>query len=580
MPESVVITLERHVPATMRDGTVLYADIWRPRAAGQYPVILSRLPYNKEHPNSIASRFIPWRAAEQGYVVIFQDTRGRWTSDGTFYPFRHEIADGYDTVEWAAALPYSNGKVGMIGASYVGATQWLAAFDRPPHLTAIIPAITASDYHEGWAYQGGAFELGFNVSWTAANLGLAELVRRQQRGSEVAPHLETWLADVNHMCTAFAHLPLKDYPTFQGVAPYYFDWLAHPDDDAYWQAWNIEARHSQIAVPALNIGGWYDIFLGGTLRNYLGMRANGGSPQAREGQRLLIGPWLHGPMANVIGEIDFGVCASGDLIDVTGLQLHWLDYWLKGLNNGVPDEPPVRLFVMGDNAWRDEQEWPLARTQYIRYYLHSQGQAQTRHGDGVLNPQLPGDEPVDSYVYDPRNPVPTRGGGLCCWPAAVPGGAFDQRSIQDRPDVLVYSTPPLEREIEVTGPITVTLWATSTASDTDFTAKLVDVHPNGYAQNLTDGILRARYRESTKQQYLIDPGCLYEYSIDLWATSNVFKAGHAVRVEISSSNFPRFDRNPNTGRALGQDAALRPALQTVYHDRDHPSHLTLPVIPR
>ena len=360
----------------------------------------------------------------------------------------------------------------------------------------------------------------------------------------------------------------------------YFDWLAHPTNDAYWHAWNIAARHAQITVPAFHIGGWYDIFLDGTLRNYVGMRANGGSQAARAGQRLLIGPWLHGPFGNVTGEGDFGVRATGDMIDITGLQLRWFDYWLKGLANGVPHDPPVRLFVMGDNVWRHEQEWPLARTQYTRYYFHSQGRAQTRQGDGRLSPALPGDEPVDSYVYDPRDPVPTHGGGLCCWPAALPGGAFDQRTVEDRPDVLVYTTSPVERDIEVTGPVTVTLWAMSTAPDTDFTAKLVDVHPNGFAQNLTDGIMRACYRASTTQPTLIEPGRLYQYTVDVWATSNVFKAGHAIRVEISSSNFPRFDRNPNTGHAFGHDALLRPALQTIYHDCEHPSHLTLPIIPR
>jgi putative CocE/NonD family hydrolase len=375
---------------------------------------------------------------------------------------------------------------------------------------------------------------------------------------------------------------LKDFPLLapEDLAPYYDDWLAHPDDDHYWRQWNIEDRHSQITVPALNVGGWYDIFLGGTLRNYLGMRQRGGSAQAKQ-QRLIIGPWLHTTMwPNIAGEVDFGIMAQGLAIDLEGSILRWFDHWLKGIDTGLLHEPPVKLFVMGENLWRDESEWPLARAQNTRYYLHSDGRANTLHGDGVLSTEPPGREPADYFLYDPRYPVPTRGGGLCCWQASVPGGAYDQRVVEERPDVLVYSSPPLAQAVEVTGPISLRLWAASSAVDTDFTAKLVDVDSTGYARNLTDGIIRARYRESAAKPTLIEPGNVYEYTIDLWATSNVFKAGHRMRVEISSSNFPRFDRNPNTGHPFAQDAELRPAMQTIWHDVDHPSHIVLPIIPR
>ena len=262
------------------------------------------------------------------------------------------------------------------------------------------------------------------------------------------------------------------------------------------------------------------------------------------------------------------------------MLLRWFDCWLKGAPNGILDEPPVRLFVMGDNVWRDEREWPLARAQSVKYYLHSQGRANSLNGDGALSPQPPGDEPPDVFLYNPADPVPTRGGPLCCHAYFLAGGAYDQQEIERRQDVLVYSTPPLERDVEVTGPITVTLWAATSAPDTDFTAKLVDVCEHGCARNLTDGIIRARYRDSRSTPSLVEPGRAYGYTIDLWATSNVFKAGHRIKVEVSSSNFPRFDRNPNTGRRIAEDAELQPALQTILHRAQYPSHITLPIVPR
>jgi putative CocE/NonD family hydrolase len=334
-------------------------------------------------------------------------------------------------------------------------------------------------------------------------------------------------------------------------------------------------------VPACNVGGWYDIFLGGTIRNYLGMRENGGSPNARQGQKLILGPWHHTlPLNNLVGEVNYGLSSTAVGADLDGMHIRWFDYWLKGKQNGLLEEPPVRIFVMGENTWRTENEWPLARTQYTKYYLHSNGNAKSLRGDGSLSPERPRSEPADVYVSDPRNPVPTKGGGLCCWPAAVPGGAFDQRPVEERSDVLVYTTPVLEHDVEVTGPISVTLYAATSAVDTDFTAKLVDVHPDGYARNLTDSIIRGRYRETRKTAQLLTPGEVYEYTIDLWAISNVFKAGHCIRVEIASSNFPRFDRNPQTGEPSGEASRLEPALQHVFHDETQPSHIVLPIIPR
>ena len=581
MPAAVSIKVEQNVPAPMRDGTVLYADVYRPDAPGRYPVILCRTPYSKDFSLVRVVELDAIRAASEGYALVIQDVRGRFASDGDFYTFKNEIQDGYDSVEWAAAQPWSTGKVGMVGASYVGATQWLAAVSRPPHLAAIFPSITGSDYHEGWTYQGGAFQMFFNM-WWSVSLALANLEKLSQSLGDLQNEQEQLIEALDHLDEALRSLPLKEYPALKrpGLAPYYSDWLDHPDDDAYWRQWNIEDRHRDVVVPAYNFGAWYDIFLGGTIRNFLGMQKNGATEETRQGQKLLIGPWYHDWIqTNKVGDVDFGVMSDAASIDVDGIKLRWFDYWLKGIQNGIMEEPPVRIFVMGANTWRDEHEWPLARAQYTNYYLHSNGNANTLNDDGVLSSETPGEEPPDVFLYNPSNPVPTRGGNLCCYDAAQPSGAFDQREIEARSDVLVYSTPPLEKDLEVTGPIIVTLWAASTAVDTDFTAKLVDVCPCGDAVNLTDGIIRARYRESKARPKLIKAGREYKYTIDLCATSNVFKAGHRIRLEISSSNFPRFDRNPNTGNTFGEDTVLKPATQTVLHDGRYPSHVTLPVIP-
>jgi uncharacterized protein len=553
------VTFEGGVATRMRDGVALKADIYRPKGPGKFPVLLERTPYNK------ADGQVGLRAAALGYVVIIQDTRGRFTSEGDWYPFRYESQDGYDTVEWAAALPYSNGKVGMFGASYVGATQMLAAISQPPHLAGIFPVVTASNYHDGWTYQGGAFEQWFSESWTS---GLAQdtLNRRVRQNTNALQWI--W------------KLPLSSYPLFemgttQGLAVYFTDWLKHPQYDDYWEAWSIEEQYAKVNVPAYHVGGWYDIFLGGTVRNYLGINSAGGSEAARRGQRLLVGPWYHGPFTGKCGEIDFGPESKGDTDE---LMLHWYDYLFKDISNGLDKEKPVKIFVMGKNVWRQEDTWPLARAQATRYYLHSSGKAQSLKGDGSLNSAQPESEAADKFVYNPAEPVPTRGGGLCCDNDHLASGAFDQRPVEARPDVLVFSTPAFKEDFEVTGPISVDLYVSSSAIDTDFTAKLVDVWPSGLAQNLTDAILRARYHNSPAKPEYLNPGEIYKLTIDLWATSNVFLTGHQLRLEISSSNFPRFDCNFNTGEDPGQATRPVSAENTVYHDREHPSALILPVV--
>ena len=572
---------EIDVTIPMRDGSRLYADVYRPDTPDSVPVLLARTPYNKALPGARTGGIDMVRAVSHGYAVVIQDARGRYHSEGEFTPFRNEINDGYDTVEWCAAQPWSTGKVGMFGTSYLGGTQWLAAMSRPPSLTATVPRMIGSDFYDGVFYQGGALQWGLIVSWGIGTLALANLERLARDIAVPSETVGKLIAAVDGLDETFRFLPASEFPHLKdGLAPYFYEWLAHPRYDDYWKLLRIEDHYSEMAVPALNIGGWHDAFLSGTLKNYQGMVAKGATDAARRGQKLLIGPWHHGAGMDVSGEFYFGLMANDAAIDLHGLHLRWYDYWLKGMDNGIMDEAPVRIFVMGDNVWRYEQEWPLARAQYVNYYLHSDGKANTLNGDGGLSPESPGAEPPDVFLYDPRSPVPTRGGGLCCSPAFLAAGPFDRRSIESRSDVLVYTSPTLEQDLEVTGPVTVTLYTASSAPDTDFTATLADVGPCGCTRTLTDGIIRARYRESQSTPQLIEPGNVYRYTIDLMATSNVFKAGHSIRVEVSSSNFPRFDRNPNTGREPSEETELRPAIQTVLHDGQYPSHITLPVVPK
>jgi len=572
------LIIERNVEAVMRDGVILRANVYRPDAEGRFPVLLPRTPYNKDGAGDF-----PQLSAARGYAVVVQDTRGRWASDGDHYPLRDEFNDGYDTVQWAAAQPWSSGSVGMWGGSYVGWTQWAAAATQPPALKTIFPLYTFTDPYGDLYYPGGALSLGVIVSWMLG-AGASVAIPRLDVSAEEKKRLVEELADaLDGLATGrtFNTLPLTDMPLVSRpeLAGQYPDLLAHPNRDGYWDDLDIRQRLSQIAIPAYHMVGWYDIFISGSLADYTDMRQRAGSESARQAQRLMVGPWLHGPLTGVSGEVDFGFRGSDASVLTWEIMWRWFDHWLKGEQNGVMEEAPVKLFVMGRNRWRDEQEWPLARTQYTPWYLHSAGSANSAGGDGVLSPTQPAAEPTDAYAYDPRKPVPTRGGGLCCWQAALPAGAFDQRAIEERQDVLVYTSEMLEEDLEVTGPLQVTLYAASSAVDTDFTAKLVDVLPCGYARNVADGIVRARYRHDARQSKPLTPGAVEQYTIDLAGTSNVFLAGHRIRIEIASSNYPRFERNPNTGHPVNSADEMIVAQQTIYHDAEHPSHILLPIIP-
>ncbi len=564
--DQYAVSFERNVAVKMRDGVTLHADIYRPKADGKFPTLLTRTPYDKNYGFGFGLE-----AAARGYVAIVQDVRGRFTSGGEWYPFKHESEDGFDTVEWAAALPYSNGKVGMWGASYVGATQMLAAIAHPPHLAGLCAVITASNYHDNWTYQGGAFEQWFNESWTS---GLAQNTLSRQ------------VSDETNAMQGSSRLPLPNYPLFNFpdvrtadltalLAPYFVDWLSHPSYDDYWKRWSIEEHYADINVPVMTVAAWYDIFQGGSLRNYMGLKAHAGSEAARRGQHLVITIGGHAGYGRKVGDVDFGPAAEDSKEND---ELDWYDYLFKGVQNQFAQKP-VKIFVMGVNQWRDEDEWPLARARETKYFLHSQGSANSMGGNGSLSADAPHSEPSDHYVYDPSKPVPTTGGPLCCDVQHLEPGPRDQRPVEARNDVLVYSTPALSQDMEVTGLVSLELYASSSAVDTDFTAKLVDVGPDGIARNLTEGIIRARYRDSLEKADLLKPGQAYKFTIDLWSTSNVFLKGHSLRLEISSSNFPRFDRNLNTAEQPESGQKFVSATNVIYHDARHPSALILPVVP-
>jgi uncharacterized protein len=564
------LIVERDVPVAMRDGVTLYADVYRPVTDEPLPVLLQRTPYGKGF-GQVAFGLM---AAERGYAVVFQDTRGRWNSEGDGYPFIYEKADGYDTVNWASSQPWSNGKVGMFGGSYVGYTQLASAVMHPPALKTIIPHITFCDPYEVF-FAGGAVGLGALVSWGLGAQAAMAILRDPGDALRKGMLMQQLIQAVDGMWRGetFRTLPLADLPLIgrDGIIPWAPDILGRGRDDPFWR--NQVCAYEDITLPAFHIGGWYDIFSRSTSADFAAIRATGNTQQ-----KLLMGPWYHGPMEGWVGEHDFGMAASSALLLPEEMQLRWFDYWLKGSENGVMDEPPVQLFVMGRNQWRTENEWPLSRARETAYHLHSGGAANTFNGDGGLSLDAAGDEPADSFLYDPRNPVPTRGGGLCCSPSALPAGAFDQREIEARPDVLVYTSPVLQEDVEVTGEVRLKLWAATSGCDTDFTAKLVDVEPCGYARNVCDGIQRASARKGAGTHQFVEPGRAVEYEIDLGPTSNVFLAGHRIRLEVSSSNFPRYDRNLNTGEPIAEATRMQTALQTVLHDGGHPSRLVLPVI--
>jgi len=549
------VKIEYDQRVTMRDGLTLSADLYRPDAPGRFPVILVRTPYD----NGVAAQVArgKWWAS-RGYVYVVQDVRGRGESDGEFYPLVHEAEDGYDTQTWCGTQAWSSGKVGTTGGSYLGWTQVYPAGFRNPHLAAMVSIVTPPDPGRNFPVQFGVY-LPSALSWLAYISGrtLQDITQHDLMG-------------------AYQHQPLQEADSRLGRRiRAWRDWFDHPTLDDYWRQQAYQERLLEATVPILHVSGWYDDVLVGTTENYVNLTTRAKDLEARKRQRLLIGPWGHAVNTTTrLGTIDFGPQA---LIDLDALQLHWFDRWLKGEANGVEQDSPVRLFVMGENRWRDEREWPLARTRFARYYLHSRGRANSLFGDGSLDTEPPpGDEPPDRYRYDPTDPVPF----ITDPHFSQTGGPDDYRAVERRDDVLVYSSLPLAEPLEVCGPIRTVLHAASSAIDTDWTAKLLDVHPDGYAQRLADGVVRARLRKSHERAELLAPGQIEAYEIDCWSTCILLQSDHRLRVEIASSAFPKFDRNLNTGGPIGKEAKGVTAEQTIYHDRPRPSYVELPVIPR
>jgi putative CocE/NonD family hydrolase len=543
------VKVERSTLRTpMRDGVKLATDLYRPARSGRLPVLLVRTPYGKG--NSLYPGYDIF--LQSGYAVVIQDVRGRGRSEGKFQMLTQEVADGYDTLAWIARQPWSDGRIGMLGGSYLGISQWKAALSGSPYLKAIAPVVSGyDDYYDRFYSRGGALKVGHRLGWMAANVR-----ERSYREPPFAAYV--------------AHVPLRtaDRAATGRTIDFWQEILNHPAYDEFWRRISTRAQIESVKTPALIVGGWYDNFVESDLEAFSELTRF--SPD----HRVVIGPWPHN-MSMRFPAMDFG---PQSIAPIRRIQLDWFDRYVKGIDR-PPEPPPVRIYVMGANRWRDEREWPLARTRYTPFYLHSEGKANTAAGDGELVSRPRRSDQPDRYVYEPRKPVSTAGGAVCCNPRLIAWGPMDQRHVESRADVLVYTSAPLERDLEVTGPVRAVLYVSTDAPDTDFTAKLVDVRADGRAINLCDGILRLRYREGLDAARLAVPGEVYRVTIEAGVTSNVFRAGHRIRLEVSSSNFPRFDRNPNTGRPIADERQFRPARQAVYHGQKHPSYLLLPVIP-
>ncbi|MCC6442745.1 MAG: CocE/NonD family hydrolase [Armatimonadetes bacterium] len=516
--------VKQTVMVPMSDGVKLATDIYLPVANSRFPVILARTPYGKGAGLGLAAGI-----TKMGYAVVVQDTRGRFASEGANMPFEADgwangKQDGYDTVEWIARQPWANGKVGTWGGSALGIAQLLMAATTPPHLVCQHIGVATPSFFRDGIYPGGAFHKAMSEDWLEAS--------------------------------KFDSAALKT-------------WVSHPTEDDYWSSQSLDRRWKKVNVPAVHVGGWYDIFTQGTIDAFTGYQYRGG-PGARGRQKLVVGPWTHGVGNVQIGEVTFPATAAGPPNGFAD-QWRWFARWLKGEDNGIDREPAVAYYVMGDttdpkapgNVWRTAPRWPVP-ARMTPYYLHA---------DKSLTPDRPGGDGPITYTYDPKNPVPTVGGNHL----TLPAGPKDQRSIESRPDVLVFTSQPLESPLEVTGRVRVRLWVSSDSPDTDFTAKLCDVYPDGHSLNICDGILRARFRKSFRRPEFMQPGRVYPVTIDLWSTSMIFNKGHRLRVQVSSSNFPAYDPNPNTGEGFRASDKTQAARNTVYVDRKRPSHIVLPV---
>ncbi|MGI8672210.1 MAG: CocE/NonD family hydrolase [Luteitalea sp.] len=553
------ILIDHHRALPMRDGVTLYADIYRPARAGRFPVIVARTPYGVQREAvGVHDRLIT--LARLGYAVVNTDVRGRYESEGTWTPFLAEGKDGVDVIEWAARQPWSNGKVASQGGSYLGHVQWAALSEQPASLVAAFPAVASTNLYANWITHGGAFHLAFNFGWGVVRMPYRIMQPQLYfTGPDAAPELRYE--------QLLKHLPLEtmDERALQHPVKHWRDWVAHESYDSYWKAISDEEKFTKVRVPVMTQGGWFDIFLPGTINGFVGVRQHGATERARTLTRMVIGPWGHGP-SRKYGDLDFGPDADRTLFEY---ERRWHDYHLKGINNGIDTEPPVQIFYMGVNRWRGEEDWPVPGTTATPWYLHPGGRlAPTAAGAG---------DDTTGYRYDPNDPVPTTGGNNCCGSPTI-AGPVDQAPLDSRADIVRFTSAALTEAVTIAGPVKMDLHAATDGTDTDWMVKLIDVYPDGTAYPMAEGILRARFRDGLDKPSLLTPGQAYRYSIDMVGTALVFQPGHRIRVDITSSNFPQFDRNLNTGDPLGKGTTPRVAQQTIFHSATKPSAIVLPVV--
>jgi len=550
------------VAVPMRDGVILRADVLLPSVVGKFPALVYRTPYGKHFALKEYKTFE--KAVARGYAVVVQDVRGRYASDGVFVAYQNEGRDGFDTIEWAAKQPWCDGNVGTFGLSYPGAVQWLAAVENPPHLKAMVPAMTFST-PRNFFYSGGVFD-GSWLEWIWMNIAPDLRKRRNLPGPHTYEEAaETWKREHQRM---EAFLPLRDLPELKDVAPFYYEWLAHPAADPWWDWAELRNKYSKVHAAVLNLSGWYDEAYGpdGATTNFNGLLKERGEKDART--RTIIGPWTHGGQEKTrAGERDFGPTAA---IDYDELILRWMDHYVRGMQNGIDREKPVRLFVMGKNAWRDEDSWPLGRANTQTYFLRSESNSARFARLNQTPPDRAGR--YNEFVSDPAHPVTD---------LYTAYGAHDYRSLAGRKDVLVYDSDPLLTDTEVSGPIHAEIFVSADVADVDLWVRLLDVAPDGTAFNLMSpglDVLRASYRDEKLQPELLKPGEIYRLNLDRMLTSNVFRAGHQIRVQISGAFFPHFSRNLQSGESEAVSSRTCPAHVRVHHDPDHRSRIELPVI--
>ena len=558
----------KNIMVEMQDGIKLATDLYIQDPDLSYPVLVNRTPYNKD---LVDLKKEVEAYVEAGYAVVIQDVRGRYHSEGLFEAHQREIEDGRDCFQWLIRQSWCNGKIGTFGKSYHGGTQYFSAMNDPEGLKAMVPVVCFDDMFNGCCYQDGAKVL-HDLRWTVANIVPDIMERARNNGEEVVEEIP----EVYH---CLDDIPVATDPAVQKYGKYYIDWITHDTDDDFWKRISFKRNYDQIKVPAMNVSGWYDIFVPSTINNYKGMRKYGGSKEAREYTRLIMGPWSHVNFTGKMNGFDFGKDAHEDSFGLLKQEINWYNHFLKGEKLELDVNKPVNVFLMGKNKWLYEEDWPLADTKYIPYYFHSNGKAHQTHSE--LNRLPPQKEETDLITYDPFDPTPTIGGGVIL-PGENAIGPRDQREVEERKDVLVFETESLEEELTIVGNISADLYVSSDCLDSDLTVKVCDVFPDGVSMLLCDGILRLRYRDSFEKPELLVPDQIYKVKVNVQAIANTFLKGHKVRVSIASCNFPRFNRNSNSGKkiAFDQKEDYRVAHNTIYHDQDHPSCIILPVVER